>query len=434
MHDIKFIRAEPDKFNDKMKKRGLKIQAEEILAVDVQVRDLKTKVQGQQQQVNDLSKQIGILKSRGRYQDEIARLMTEVEKAKTDMVVLEAELSDREGKLNEYLMTIPNLLSDEVPFGVDENDNICVKTYGELKQFDFEPKQHFELGELLGMMDFEQTAKISGSRFVTLKGMLSRLERALVNFMLDIHTKEFGYTEMSTPFMVRESTMYGIGQLPKFAEDSFVVDNGEYRLIPTAEVTLTSMVADMILNEAELPMRMTGHTPCFRSEAGSAGRDTRGMIRLHQFSKVELVSIVKPEDSAAEHERMLNAAETVLKHLEIPYRVMLLCSQDTGFCATKTYDIESWLPGQNTYREISSCSNCHGFQARRMKARHKTDKVNEFVHTLNGSGLPIGRTIVAIMENYQNKNGSITIPSCLVPYMSGIDMIIKSNTSISRYE
>jgi seryl-tRNA synthetase len=423
MHDIKYIRAHPEKFNAGMKKRGLDIQAEEILAIDLAVRDLKTKVQTHQQQVNDLSKQIGILKSKAGDTAEIAELIAQVEFAKSQMAELNTDLSDRENALHEYLITIPNLLSDEVPFGIDESYNVCVKTHGTPKQFDFQPKQHFELGEALDMMDFEQTAKISGSRFVTLKNTLARLERALVNFMLDIHTTECGYIEMSTPFMVRESTMYGIGQLPKFAEDSFVVDNSAYRLIPTAEVTLTSMVADMILDEAELPIRMTGHTPCFRSEAGSAGRDTRGMIRLHQFSKVELVSIVKPEDSYNEHERMLNAAETVLRRLEIPYRVMLLCSQDTGFCSAKTYDIEAWLPGQNTYREISSCSNCHGFQALRMKARYKTQNGNEFLHTLNGSGLPIGRTIVAIMENYQNADGSITIPGALVSYMGGIEKI-----------
>lgn len=423
MHDIKYIRAHPEKFNAGMKKRGLDIKAEEILAVDIAVRDLKTRVQTHQQKVNDLSRQIGILKNTGGDMAEIAELMVEVEIAKSEMVALDAELSDKEYILNEYLITIPNLLSDEVPFGVDESDNISIKTHGIPKQFGFQPKQHFELGEALGMMDFEQTAKISGSRFVTLKSTLARLERALVNFMLDIHTKEFGYMEMSTPFMVRESTMYGIGQLPKFAEDSFVVDNGDYRLIPTAEVTLTSMVADMIVNEAELPIRMTGHTPCFRSEAGSAGRDTRGMIRLHQFSKVELVSIVKPEESHNEHERMLSAAETVLKRLEIPYRVMLLCSQDTGFCSAKTYDIEAWLPGQDTYREISSCSNCYGFQSQRMKARYKTENGNEFLHTLNGSGLPIGRTIVAIMENYQNSDGSVTVPDILLPYMGGIKRV-----------
>jgi len=423
MHDIKYIRGNPEKFNAGIEKRGLAIQAEEILAVDIAVRDLKTKVQTHQQQVNDLSRQIGILKGKGGNPDKISQLMAQVEDAQNEMTALNSDLSDRDNKLNQYLITIPNLLSDDVPFGVDENDNICIKTHGQPKQFDFQPKQHFELGEALDMMDFEQTAKISGSRFVTLKNTLARLERALVNFMLDIHTKEFGYIEISTPFMVRENTMYGVGQLPKFAEDSFVVDNGAYRLIPTAEVTLTSMVSDMIVNEAELPIRMTAHTQCFRSEAGSAGRDTRGMIRLHQFSKVELVSIVKPEDSSNEHERMLNAAETVLSRLEIPYRVMLLCSQDTGFCSSKTYDIEAWLPGQNTYREISSCSNCHGFQAQRMKARYKTESGNQFVHTLNGSGLPIGRTIVAIMENYQNIDGSITIPNALLPYMNGIKII-----------
>ncbi len=424
MHDIKYVRANPDKFNKAIERRGLTVTAEEILKVDEKVRDYKTRVQGLQQKINDLSKNIGILKNKGEDKEEIAKLMTEVETAKAEMRLSEEELTTENAKLVEYLMTLPNILSDEVPFGVDENDNICVKAYRKPKQFDFELKQHFELGEALGMMDFEQTAKISGSRFVTLKGMLSKLERALVNFMLDIHTKEFSYIEMSTPFMVRESTMFGTGQLPNLAADSFVVDNGEYRLIPTAEVTLTSMVADMILNEGQLPIRLTGHTPCFRSEAGSAGRDTRGMIRLHQFSKVELVSIVKPEESDAEHERMLNAAETILKRLEIPYRVMLLCSQDTGFCAAKTYDIEAWLPGQKAYREISSCSNCHSFQARRMKARYKTDDGNEFLHTLNGSGLPIGRTIVAIMENYQNQDGSISMPEVLVPY-TGFDLIPK---------
>lgn len=424
MHDIKYIRTSPDEFDAKMRKRGLHVSAQEILVIDEDIRHHKTAVQNLQKEVNDLSKEIGIQKSKSGDEAEIKNLMSRVEKNKIAMKSLESELESAESKLFEYLTTLPNLLSDEVPYGENESDNVCIKTYGTPKQFDFTPKQHFELGENLHMMDFVQTAKLSGSRFVTLKSQIARLERALINFMLDIHTQEFGYTEHSTPFMVRESTMFGIGQLPKFAEDSFVVDNGEYRLIPTAEVTLTSMVADMIVSECDLPMRLTGHTPCFRSEAGSAGRDTRGMIRLHQFSKVELVSIVKPEDSQAEHERMLNAAETILQRLELPYRVMLLCSKDTGFCAEKTYDIEVWLPGQNAYREISSCSNCNGFQARRMKARYKTnDGHNEFLHTLNGSGLPIGRTIVAILENYQNANGSISVPKALIPYMSGVSVI-----------
>jgi seryl-tRNA synthetase len=418
MHDIKYIRAYPEAFDEAMHKRGLKIKAQEILAVDADVRDSKTKLQSLQQKVNDLSKQIGMMKSKG---SDASDLMSQVENAKSEMIEVTQTLEIHEVKLFEYLTTIPNILSDDVPYGESESDNKLIKTHGEPKRF--AAKQHFELGEDLGMMDFTQTAKLCGSRFVTLKDGLARLERALVNFMLDIHTREFGYREMSTPFMVRESTMFGIGQLPKFAEDSFVVDNGEYRLIPTAEVTLTSMVADMILQEEELPLRLTGWTPCFRSEAGSAGRDTRGMIRLHQFSKVELVSIVKPEDSNAEHERMLSAAETILQRLELPYRVMLLCSQDTGFCAAKTYDIEVWLPGQDTYREISSCSNCHGFQARRMKARYKTKEGNEFLHTLNGSGLPIGRTVVGIMENYQNTDGSISIPGNLIKYMDGLTKI-----------
>lgn len=418
MHDIKYIRAHPEAFDAAMHKRGLKIKAQEILAVDADVRDGKTKLQNLQQKVNDLSKQIGMMKSKG---SDASDLMTQVENAKSEMAEVSQSLEINEVKLFEYLTTIPNILSDDVPYGESESDNQLIKTYGEPKRF--AAKQHFDLGEDLGMMDFTQTAKLCGSRFVTLKDGLARLERALVNFMLDIHTKEFGYREMSTPFMVRESTMFGIGQLPKFAEDSFVVDNGEYRLIPTAEVTLTSMVADTILREEELPLRLTGWTPCFRSEAGSAGRDTRGMIRLHQFSKVELVSIVKPEDSKMEHDRMLSAAETILQRLELPYRVMLLCSQDTGFCAAKTYDIEVWLPGQDTYREISSCSNCHGFQARRMKARYKTKDGNEFLHTLNGSGLPIGRTIVGIMENYQNPDGSVSIPGNLIKYMDGLTKI-----------
>lgn len=424
MHDIKYIRTHSEEFDQAARKRGVEVTAQEILQVDEVVRNHKTVVQNLQKQVNDLSKEIGLSKSKGSENDEIKTLMLQVEECKKQMQSIELELSAAEEKLNEYLITIPNLLSDDVPYGEGENENICIRTYGTQKKFDFTPKQHFELGENLCMMDFVQTAKISGSRFVTLRSTLSRLERALINFMLDIHTHEFGYTEYSTPFMVREATMFGTGQLPNLAEDSFVVNNGEYRLIPTAEVTLTSMVADMIVSENQLPMRLTGHTPCFRSEAGSAGRDTRGMIRLHQFSKVELVSITKPEDSNAEHERMLNAAETILKRLEIPYRVMLLCSKDTGFCAAKTYDIEAWLPGQNAYREISSCSNCHGFQARRMKARYKnSDGINEFVHTLNGSGLPIGRTIVAILENYQNANGSISIPNALLPYMGGMSVI-----------
>ena len=422
MHDIKYIRENPEAFDAAMQKRGLQPIAKEILNLDSSVREEKTTIQNLQKKVNDLSKQIGIMKSKG--DSEASKLIQEVEGAKIQISEVNQSLNQNESKIFELLTTMPNILSDEVPYGEKENDNHLIKSHGVPKKFD--AKQHFELGEDLNMMDFTQTAKISGSRFVTLKSQLAKLERALVNFMLDIHTKEFGYTEMSTPFMVRESTMFGIGQLPKFAEDSFVVDNGDYRLIPTAEVTLTSMVSDMIMNESELPIRLTGWTPCFRSEAGSAGRDTRGMIRLHQFSKVELVSIVKPEDSNAEHERMLSAAEAVLQRLELPYRVMLLCSKDTGFCASKTYDIEVWLPGQETYREISSCSNCNNFQGRRMKSRYKKhDGINEFVHTLNGSGLPIGRTIVAIMENYQNPDGSISIPENLLKYMDGITKISK---------
>ncbi len=408
-----------------MRRRNIDVTAETILATDDEIRNAKTQLQLLREQVNVYSKRIGQSKN-SQAEDDIVALMQSVESLKHSIQSIENNLKQNESVLHGYLMTIPNVLADEVPDGNSDADNVCIRIVGEARNFSFTPKQHFDLGENLAMLDFQQTAKISGSRFVTLKSHLAKLERAMANFMLDIHTKEFGYTEMSTPLLVRENTMLGIGQLPKFAEDSFIVNGGDYRLIPTSEVTLASMVADMIVSENELPMRFTAWTQCFRSEAGSAGRDTRGMIRLHQFSKVELVSITTPEASATEHERMLNAAETILKKLELPYRVVVLCSGDTGFCATKTYDIEVWLPGQNTYREISSCSNCIAFQARRMKARYKKSltNTNEFVHTLNGSGLPIGRTMVAIMENYQAADGSIIIPDVLVPYMDGLKSIV----------
>jgi seryl-tRNA synthetase len=326
--------------------------------------------------------------------------------------------------LDKLIEGLPNVLADDVPDGSDETANVELKRVGEPPRFDFAPRQHFEIGEGLGLMDFAAAAKISGARFVVLRGPLARLERALAAFMLDLHTGTFGYREVVPPLLVRDQTVFGTGQLPKFAQDLFRTTDG-FWLIPTAEVPLTNLVADEILDEAALPLRFTAHTPCFRSEAGAAGKDTRGMIRQHQFSKVELVSITRPEDSAGEHERMVSCAEEVLKRLGLAYRVIVLCSGDTGFAAQKTYDIEVWLPGQNTYREISSCSNCGDFQGRRMKARCRKagEKGTRFVHTLNGSGLAVGRTMIALLENYQRQDGTVAIPEALRPYMGGREAI-----------
>ena len=342
---------------------------------------------------------------------------------KDNIAALEAATTT-DGELELLLCSLPNIPASDVPLGKDETGNKEIRTWGTIPRFSFKPKQHFEIGEALGILDFEQTAKISGSRFATLKGGLARMERALANFMLDIHTKEFAYMEIVPPFLVRDSAMFGVGQLPKFAEDSFQTTN-DYRLIPTAEVSLTNLIAGQILEEETLPLRYTAYTPCFRSEAGSAGKDTRGMIRQHQFTKVELVSITSPEDSVKEHERLTSAAETVLQRLVLPYRVMLLCTGDMGFSSTKTYDLEVWLPGQDCYREISSCSNCGDFQARRMnsRTRKKGEKETRFVHTLNGSALAVGRTMVAILENYQQADGTIAVPEVLQPYMGGMKTI-----------
>jgi seryl-tRNA synthetase len=322
------------------------------------------------------------------------------------------------------LSIIPNLPAADVPQGADENDNVEIKVWGEIPKFTFTPLSHDAIGAKLGLMDFEGAAKLSGARFVVLKGALARLERALAQFMLDFHTQENGYTEMATPVLVKEEALYGTGQLPKFAEDLFRT-TGSHWLIPTAEVTLTNLVADSILDESQLPVRMTAQTACFRSEAGSAGRDTTGMIRQHQFQKVEMVSIAHPEQSAEEHERMTRGAETLLERLGLPYRRILLCTGDMGFSSNKTYDLEVWLPAQDRYREISSCSNCGDFQSRRMKARFKGagDKNTRFVHTLNGSGLAVGRTLIAVLENYQQIDGSVMVPVALHPYMGGITVI-----------
>ncbi|CAL7960581.1 Serine--tRNA ligase [Alphaproteobacteria bacterium] len=424
MHSIRFIREFPEIFDAAMKKRGgVAVNSTTLLDIDSQARGIRTELQILQSKHNRIAKGIGISKTQGNVKNE-SGLLEEAEKIKGSIPILEDKLKVLENQLNEYLILLPNLIGDDVPYGTNDDDNIEIRKCGALPHLRFTPKQHFELGEQLKQMDFLQSAKISGSRFVTLKDKLALLERALMNFMLDLHTVKFGYTEISPPILVRDHAMFGVGQLPKFAEDSFTVSGG-YRLIPTAEVSLTNMVADMIVSGEELPLRFTACTPCFRSEAGSAGKDTRGMIRMHQFTKVELVSITKPQDSAIEHERMLSAAEEVLKQLELPYRVMLLCSQSMGFSSRKTYDIEVWLEGQKCYREISSCSNCHDFQAIRMKAKYKNHKTreNEYVHTLNGSGLAVGRTIVAILENYQQEDGTILVPKVLEKYMHGIKTI-----------
>lgn len=422
MHDIKFIRDYPSLWDEGFRKRGLPPQSETALALDQQLRDEQTRLQQLLQKRNELAKQIGQIKDK--QSSEFEALKHEANQLKQTISELEASLSGSNA-LESLLATLPNLPAEEVPLGKDETGNQEIRNYGTPPHLAFTPKQHFELGEALGMMDFEQTAKISGARFVTLKHSLAKMERALAQFMLDIHTQEFGYMEVSPPYLVRDHAMYGVGQLPKFAEECFTTIDG-YRLIPTAEVSLTNLVRERILEEEELPLRFTAYSPCFRSEAGSAGKDTRGMIRQHQFSKVELVSITRPEDSKEEHERMTSAAETILRRLELPYRVMLLCTGDMGFAAQKTYDLEVWLPGQNTYREISSCSNCGNFQARRMKARYRTksQRESQLVHTLNGSGLAIGRTIVAILENYQQENGTILVPNALRPYLGGLEIMM----------
>jgi seryl-tRNA synthetase len=421
MIDIRFIRETPDAFDWALGRRGLMPMAEQILAIDGEWRAAQTRFQELQQQRNEASKAIGEAKKKGGNAD---ALMAQVAALKTELDEVAALEQKTAAALDAALSAIPNLPAPDVPEGRDENANVELRKVGVLRQFNFEPKQHFELGEQLGQMDFETAARMSGARFVVLRGALARLERALGAFMLDMHTEEFGYTETRPPLLVRDEVPYGTGQLPKFADDLFRTTTGLW-LIPTAEVSLTNLVREQILDAAALPLRFTAETPCFRSEAGAAGKDTRGMIRQHQFTKVELVSITRPDESEAEHERMTAIAEEVLKRLGLPYRVMLLSSGDMGFAAQKTYDIEVWLPGQKAYREISSCSNCGDFQARRMKARYREagEKGTRFVHTLNGSGLAVGRTLIAILENYQQADGSIEIPPVLRPYMNGLDAI-----------
>ena len=427
MHDLKAIRDDPSAFDEGLRRRGLPPQAAAILELDQDRRRLQQAVEEMQARRNSVSKEIGGLRAKGQA-EAAAAAAAEVTRIKEYMPAAEQAEREKGAVIEALLATIPNLPAPEVPEGADETANVEVRRHGDPQQVPAArlnaPRQHFELGESLGLMDFQTAARLAGARFVVLKKSLARLERALAAFMLDIHTTEFGYSEISPPYMVRDSALYGTGQLPKFAEDLFRV-SGDYWLIPTAEVPLTNLVADQILDAGALPLRFTAYTPCFRSEAGAAGKDTRGMIRVHQFSKVELVSVTHPDRSGEEHERMTDCAETVLKRLGLPFRTMMLCTGDMGFAATKTYDIEVWLPGQGRYREISSCSNCGDFQARRMKARFRDPgaKGTRFVHTLNGSGLAVGRTLIALLENYQQPDGSIVLPDVLKNYMGGVTAI-----------
>jgi seryl-tRNA synthetase len=421
MHDIKAIRDDPTAFDAGLKRRGLPAQSREILALDTKYRAAQTATQELLQRRNTASKEIGQLKAK---KQDAAPAMAEVARLKDQIAAAEVDEKRVGTELDGLLATIPNLPAADVPDGSDESANREIRRWGEPKNFGFKAKEHFELGEGLGLMDFARAAKISGARFTVLTGALARLERALGQFMLDLHTREFGYTEVSPPLLVRDNAVFGTNQLPKFAEDLFHTTTGHW-LIPTAEVPLTNLVAGEILDEDKLPLRFTAHTACFRSEAGAAGKDTRGMLRQHQFYKVELVSIAHPDKSEEEHERMTRCAETVLQRLGLPYRVVVLCTGDMGFGARKTYDIEVWLAGQNAYREISSCSNCGEFQARRMNARLRKagEKGTRFVHTLNGSGLATGRALIAVLENYQRQDGAIEVPAALRPYMGGIEAI-----------
>jgi seryl-tRNA synthetase len=448
MHDIKSIRDNPDAFDAGLKRRGLKPLSTSLLAIDETRRAAILKSEQAQARRNAASKEIGEAK-KAKDDARAASLMAEVTELKTTMPQLELAAKAADEELARELAAIPNLPADDVPDGVDEHGNVQRHVFGDKRHYSFAPKPHDELGGALGFMDFETAAKLSGSRFVVLKKGLARLERAIGQFMLDLHTNEHGYAEINPPLLVRDDVMFGTGQLPKFEDDQFWAIKGELLasvdasagvgelkggrlgLIPTAEVPLTNLVRESILDEKELPMRLTALTPCFRAEAGAAGRDTRGMIRQHQFTKVELVSITTPEASKDEHERMLACAEEVLRQLELHYRVMTLCAGDMGFASQKTYDIEVWMPGQGeggAYREISSCSVCGDFQARRMDARYRgSDGKPRFVHTLNGSGTAVGRALIAVMETYQQEDGSIAVPDVLQPYMGGVKTVRKDD-------
>ncbi|MCJ2041988.1 serine--tRNA ligase [Methylobacterium sp. J-059] len=460
MHDIRAIRDNPEAFDRDLSRRGLSPLSAELIALDDARKAAVSAAQENQERRNARAKEIGAAK-KAKDEARAAALMDEVAGLKEAAPALETAQSEAAKALDDRLAAIPNRPKADVPEGADEHGNVEYRRFASARETLTEGRQHFELGEALGLMDFETATKISGSRFVVLKGQIARLERALGQFMLDLHTQEHGYLEVAPPILVRDEAMFGTAQLPKFRDDQFAVNDGstieDIRrsvgsiiavaghqreatdfisggvqdwldqtsrwLIPTAEVPLTNLVRESILAEDELPLRFTALTPCFRAEAGAAGRDTRGMLRQHQFNKVELVSITAPEKSADEHERMLACAETVLKKLDLPFRTMTLCTGDMGFASQKTYDIEVWMPGQKTFREISSCSVCGDFQARRMNARYRKDGKPAFVHTLNGSGVAVGRALIAVMENYQNPDGSVTIPSVLAPYMGGLNRI-----------
>ena len=419
MHDLKYIRENPQDFDAALIRRGAAPVAASVLALDENRRALLTEMQNAQARRNEASKAIGAAMGKGDTATAEA-LKAEVAALKDTLPALEEQERAAGEELDTLLAGLPNLPADDTPDGADETENVEIARWGTPRSFEFEPRDHADLGPVLGL-DFETGVAISGARFTFMRGQMARLNRALGQFMLDYQTGQRGYTECATPYLVRQESLFGTGQLPKFAEDNFQTTDGRW-LIPTAEVSLTNSVREQILDESALPIRMTALTPCFRSEAGAAGRDTKGLIRQHQFEKVELVSIVRPEDSAAEHERMVESAEGILQALELPYRKMLLCTGDMGASARKTYDLEVWLPGQRLYREISSCSNCGDWQARRMNTRYRPteSKGNVFVHTLNGSGLAVGRTLVAVLENHQQADGSVTVPAALLPYMGGL--------------
>ena len=427
MHDIRWIRENPDAFDAGLGRRGLAPLSAQALVIDTDNRTITTELQDLQTRRKDASKQIGALKGKG---EDATAQMAEVSGLKDSMTALEERQKETTAALRALLEGVPNIPGDDVPDGVDEDDNVELRRIGKKPTFDFEVRDHVDIGESLGLLDFEAASKMSGSRFVVTRGPLARMERALAAMMLDLHTDEFNYTEINPPLLVRDDAGYGTGQLPKFADDLFRTTTDHW-LIPTAEVPLTNLVAGDILDEPDLPVRFTAHTPCFRSEAGAAGKDTRGMLRQHQFTKVEMVSICHPDKSADEHERMTACAEEVLKRLGLHYRVVVLSTGDLGFSARKTYDIEVWLPGQDRYREISSCSNCGDFQARRMRARFRPEdrKGTDFVHTLNGSGLAVGRTLIAVIENYQQADGSVRVPDALKPYMGGIERIAAADVA-----
>jgi len=425
MHNIKYIRNNPKQFEKLMKRRGISLNSSEILDIDNDIRSYQTKMQVLQEKRNKASKDIGLLISQGA---DISSLKKNISDYKSDLTIMDEKVKDLNLKLNNLLIELPNSLEDDVPEGKSEEENQFIKAWGEKPQFSFNPLDHVEIGEKLNQMDFKRGVKISGSRFVLLRGQLALLERALSTFMIETHLNDDEFEEISPPFIVKEHALFGTGQLPKFSDDLFHTTDNRW-LIPTAEVPLTNIVSNEIIDKNNLPLRFVANTPCFRSEAGAAGSDTRGMIRQHQFSKVEMVFVTHPTKSNEELEYLVSCAEKILQKLKLPYRVMMLCSGDVGFSAKKTYDLEVWLPGQNSgqglYREISSCSNCGDFQARRMNAKFKDKVSNEidFLHTLNGSGLAVGRTMIAILENYQQKDGSVVIPDALLPYMRGLKKI-----------